>query len=255
MRVRGNTDFLQNQLLNAVAPKSATSPSSPVEGQYYYDTGKGMIYVYAGSTWIPCGLASHFHLISDITGLQNALDNKTPYGHTHYLSDILDWEGELALANHTHPISDITGLQSALDAKASYYHGHSISDVSGLQSALDGKAAYSHAHVIGDVSGLQSAIDAKTDKGHGHVISDITALQSTLDGKAAASHSHAISDVTNLQTSLDSKVNRAGASMSGALVAYFHGTATNWEIVNVAYGTSVTPPSNPCEGCVYIQYS
>ena len=255
MRVRGNTDFLQNQLLNAVAHKSATSPSSPVEGQYYYDTGKGMIYVYEGSTWIPCGLASHFHLISDITGLQNALDNKTPYGHTHYLSDILDWEGELALANHTHPISDITGLQSALDSKASASHNHSISNVTGLQNALDSKAAYSHAHVIGDVSGLQSVIDAKSDKGHGHVISDITALQSTLDGKAAASHSHAISDVTNLQSSLDAKVNRAGASMSGALVAYFHGTATNWEIVNVAYGTSATPPSNPCEGCVYIQYS
>ncbi len=112
-------------------------------------------------------------------------------------------------------------------------HGHSIGDVSGLQSALESKAAYSHGHVIGDVTGLQSALDAK----------------------AAASHSHAISDVTNLQSSLDAKVNRAGATMTGALVAYAHGTATNFEIINVAYGTGSTPPSGPSEGCLYIQYS
>ena len=43
--------------------------------------------------------AVHSHAISDVTGLQSALDNK-------------------ASSVHTHAISDITGLQSALDGKA-----------------------------------------------------------------------------------------------------------------------------------------
>jgi len=255
MRVRGNTDFLQNQLLNAVAHKSASAPSGPVEGQYYYDSAKQMIYVYSGSVWVPCGLASHYHLISDITGLQAILDNKTPYGHTHHLSDILDWEGEFAAASHTHPISDIVNLQATLDAKASSSHNHSISDVTGLQSALDGKSAVGHGHAIGDVTGLQATLDGKSGVGHGHSISDVSGLQSALDGKAASSHAHAISDVTNLQTSLNAKVDKSGSTMTGALVAYLHGSASNWEMVNVAYGTSATPPANPVEGCVYIQYS
>ena len=41
---------------------------------------------------------NHTHTISDVTGLQTALDNK---------SDV----------NHTHAISDVTGLQTALDSK------------------------------------------------------------------------------------------------------------------------------------------
>jgi len=54
---------------------------------------------------------------------------------------------------------------------------------------------------------------------------------------------------------LDLKVPKSGATMGGALVAAAHGTITNWEIVNVAYGTSATPPSSASEGCVYIQYT
>ena len=42
----------------------------------------------------------HFHAISDVTGLQDALDLKSDDGHTHI-------------------IDDVTGLQDALDDKAS----------------------------------------------------------------------------------------------------------------------------------------
>ena len=43
---------------------------------------------------------AHFHVISDVTGLQGALDDKTDLDHTHI-------------------IDDVTGLQTALDEKAS----------------------------------------------------------------------------------------------------------------------------------------
>ncbi|WKV16963.1 tail repeat like protein [Microcystis phage MJing1] len=59
--------------------------------------------------------------ISDVTGLQTALDGK-------------------AASSHGHAISDVTGLQTALDGKAAADHDHAIGDVTGLQDALDGKA-------------------------------------------------------------------------------------------------------------------
>jgi hypothetical protein len=62
----------------------------------------------------------HTHTISQITGLQGALDGKSNNGHGH-------------------GIGEISGLQGALDGKSNNVHGHSISDVSGLQGALDGK--------------------------------------------------------------------------------------------------------------------
>lgn len=62
----------------------------------------------------------HTHVVSDVTGLQTALDGKAP-------------------TVHGHAISDVTGLQAALDSKAAASHSHAISDVTGLQTALDAK--------------------------------------------------------------------------------------------------------------------
>lgn len=64
---------------------------------------------------------SHSHAVSDVTGLQAALDAK-------------------AARSHTHGMSDVTGLQTALNGKAASSHTHGMSDVTGLQDALDAKA-------------------------------------------------------------------------------------------------------------------
>lgn len=93
--------------------------------------------------------------ISDINGLQAAIDGK-------------------ASLSHTHSISDVSGLQTALDAKATTValssglagkantsHSHSISNVTGLQAALDGKALSVHTHEISSISGLTSALSVK----------------------------------------------------------------------------------------------
>ena len=83
--------------------------------------------------------ATHSHSISDVTGLQTALDGKQA-------------SGSYAASVHSHAISDVTGLQTALDGKqasgsyAAATHSHAISDVTGLQTALDGKAASDHTH-------------------------------------------------------------------------------------------------------------
>ena len=79
--------------------------------------------------------------ITTISGLQAALDGKSP-------------------AAHSHPWSDLTGVPTEFVPSA---HQHAIGDVSGLQAALDGKAPTNHSHAISDVTGLQTALTTATD--------------------------------------------------------------------------------------------
>lgn len=70
--------------------------------------------------------ASHTHTITNVTGLQTALDGKQPLG-------------SYAAAVHTHAMSDVTGLSTALAGKADTAHTHAMSDVTGLATALAAK--------------------------------------------------------------------------------------------------------------------
>ena len=78
----------------------------------------------------------HNHEISDVTGLQAALDGKAPASHTHSYSEITGKPSVFPPAAHSHPWSDLTGVPTAFPPSA---HQHTIGDVTGLQAALDGK--------------------------------------------------------------------------------------------------------------------
>lgn len=54
--VLGITDTSQDALGRLVLPRAAAAPSSPSEGQVYYDTGDDQIYMFNGAgLWIPQG--------------------------------------------------------------------------------------------------------------------------------------------------------------------------------------------------------
>ena len=46
-----NIDMNQNELQNAVAHLLGTAPSTPVDGQFYYNTGDNNIYVRRNGAW------------------------------------------------------------------------------------------------------------------------------------------------------------------------------------------------------------
>jgi hypothetical protein len=94
----------------------ASAPSSLLHGELALNYADKVLYfkdasnVITSFTFQSYALASHTHSISDVTGLQTALDGK-------------------ASSSHTHAISDVTGLQTALDGKASSSHTHAASDI------------------------------------------------------------------------------------------------------------------------------
>lgn len=123
--------------------------------------------------------ASHGHDISDINGLQSALDGKSGVGHTHseYVTGTdfnayTSWiEGEVngkSDIGHTHSISNVSGLQSALDGKSNTGHGHTISNITNLQSTIES--------IYSDMGLQDEAIAGKSDIGHKHKKSEITDL-------------------------------------------------------------------------------
>mgnify|MGYP001430219471 CR=1 FL=1 len=125
---------------------------------------------------------SHNHVISNVDGLQTALDGKAP-------------------TSHSHTIANVTGLQTALDGKQA------------AGSYLTGNQTIT---LTGDVSGSGTTSINVTiaDDSHNHTIANVDGLQAALDGKLSTSGKAADS---NLLDGLDSTafIKKSGDNMSG----------------------------------------
>lgn len=58
MKLKGNLDLGQNQIINVVIDKRATAPATGVQGQFYFNTGDNNLYKHDGTTWISLGSVS-----------------------------------------------------------------------------------------------------------------------------------------------------------------------------------------------------
>lgn len=119
-------------------------PDGGTDGQVLTASGDGfewetLVIAWAAITGKPTEFppSAHTHTISNVTGLQSALDGK---------ADVV----------HGHSQSDISGLTSALNGKAPLVHTHAISQVSGLQAALDSKIAFDKTITPGGTTGAQT---------------------------------------------------------------------------------------------------
>lgn len=122
---------------------ASATPSALEHGEIAINYADGKVFwknasnVITSFTFQSYALASHTHSISDVTGLQTALDGK-------------------ASSSHTHSISDVTGLQAALDGKASSSHTHgNITNAGAIGSTAD-------QFVVTTTSGVLTAVSAAT---------------------------------------------------------------------------------------------
>lgn len=160
----------------------------------------------------------HEHFVSDVSGLQDALDGKAASSHgTHVTysttAPVMDGTASagtsdtVARSDHKHPTdtsrasqADLTALSNTVSGKADKTHSHAISEVTNLQSALDGKQATitgaattiassdltENRALISNTSG-KVAVSAVTSTELGYLDGVTSAIQSQLDGKALAS--------------------------------------------------------------------
>ena len=119
---------------------------------------------------------SHNHVIDNIDGLQDALDDKAQSNHKHSAEDIVS--GVLSISHGGH------GASTAADARINL----------GITPENIGAAPTEHTHDdrYYTETEIDSKLNDKADSTHVHTIDNITGLQSVLDEKAASSHSHSV---------------------------------------------------------------
>lgn len=185
--------------------------------------------------------STHAHAITEVTGLQAVLDDKSDILHDHSWEEVTNKPVSFNPTSHNHNIDEVTGLQTALDGKSATTHTHTYASITDKPTTF---APSAHTHVIADTTGLQAALDAKqptttfktinnetivgtgnisiTGSGGGTSYNDeelrgrIVTLENepditwtTLIGKPTtftpSTHNHVIADTTGLQAALDGK--------------------------------------------------
>lgn len=178
----------------------------------------------------------HQHAISDVIGLQAALDARlqevtipdivaagTP-GPTTFLRGDGAWVlppggggvadgdyGHVTVTGSSWTINSaviapgmLTPETVALFAAASHGHAAATGTTAGFMSAAD-KSKLDTVAEGATANATDAQLRDRATHTGAQAISTVTGLQAALDGKAAASHGHAIADVSGLQSALDGK--------------------------------------------------
>lgn len=228
----GNTYIILGRIRNdpLQTPDSGGGGTAPTTVTWSDVTGKP-------TTFAP---SAHSHPISDVTGLQTALDGKASASHSHDWSEITSKPTTFTPSAHTHLWADITDKPTTF-TPATHTHADATTSVSGFMSGADktklnGVATNANNYVHPTTDGnkhvpangttnnnkvLKATATAGTyswgdvawgevtgkpttftPSTHTHLWADITDKPTTF---TPSTHSHAIADVTGLQTALDDK--------------------------------------------------
>ena len=215
-----NPKSLTEQLLNLVERVATEMKALFATVQTKQDKGD-----YATNTALASGLAgkantTHGHAITDVSGLQSALDAKAPTGD--YLTPTtadaryLSKTGKAISAG----TADSAGTAGSATKATQDAQGNVINTTyatkTELTSGLGGKANTSHTHEQGQVTGLSEALAGKAAASHTHTTAQVTGLDSALAGKAAASHTHTKANITDFaHTHATSEVTGLDAALAG----------------------------------------
>lgn len=169
--------------------------------------------------------ATHSHAISDVTGLQSALDGKADASHgTHVTFDSTNkpkmdstaafgTSTSVARADHVHPTDTSRASQTALDSHISDAVKHITSTERTNWDYAYTHSTSEHAPINAQENVIESIkVNGNTQTITGKVV-NITVPTTAIDiGAAESSHNHVISDITDLQKTLDDTSNSISAN-------------------------------------------
>ena len=248
--------------VSTTANSGLTSVGSAANGTVVFGVDSGIV---ALRSWVTGEISSAAHSISDVTGLQTALDAKQATlsaGAGCFLSGstissyTLRWNGssvpsnpnviqELHWSNYTvaqtvnigtgkveltigHPtgMATQTYVNSQIAAAT-----HTISDVTGLQTALDSKALDSD--VTTAFAGINVELSQKVETSQ--VLTNVPANAVFTDTLYTHPSQHSISMITGLQTELN-KISRLETGVSGISLGGGTGAAHRFAVHEVEIG-------------------
>ena len=248
--------------VSTTANSGLTSVGSAANGTVVFGVDSGIV---ALRSWVTGEISSAAHFISDVTGLQTALDAKQATlsaGAGCFLSGStissysLRWNGssvpsnpnviqELHWSNYTvaqtvnigtgkveltigHPtgMATQTYVNSQIAAAT-----HTISDVTGLQTALDSKALDSD--VTTAFAGINVELSQKVETSQ--VLTNVPANAVFTDTLYTHPSQHSISMITGLQTELN-KISRLETGVSGVSLGGGTGAAHRFAVHEVEIG-------------------
>jgi len=282
MKYLTNLDLNKNQLLNVVLQQLATAPANPVMGQKYFNTTSKREFVYNGTEWVAndgigatmtgdsiisaingsttlidddnlsinvnnaITKAHNTHSISDVTGLQTALDGKVddsqvltnvPVGavFTDTVTSINGKTGVIAKADITAlgiPAQDTTyavfnTTTNGLVPKTTTSNTTDYLRKDGTW-ATPPNSVYTLPIANGSaLGGIKSGTDITVDASGNVSVND-------------DSHNHIISNVDGLQTALDAKETPTGAQNKATTAETNAKTYTDTAIANLVDSSPTT---------------
>ena len=160
--------------------------------------------------------AEHTHAISEVTGLQTALDGKAPSSHgDHVVFDSTNkpkMDGtaafgtstKVARADHVHPVDTSRAAKTDFDSHTGNTTVHITEDERTKWNAAKTHADSAHAPSGAQANVIESIKVNGTAQTITNKVVNITVPTKASDISAApASHGHAISEITDLQTTLN----------------------------------------------------
>lgn len=155
----------------------------------------------------------HLHAMTDVSGLDLALGDKSDLGHTHDWVEITLKPTEFPPEAHLHTTADVSGLDIALGDKSDVGHSHEWAEITLKPTTFPPEA---HVHDFASITdkpltyppdihshGWTEITDKPTEfapEAHGHLTSEISGLDTTLAGKSDVGHVHDYASITDKPT-------------------------------------------------------